>query len=168
MCRSRSHPVGRTGILTRMDQTGAGRSQGTSTLIGAAWAVVIVCIGGLLLQVFVMVNSSIADTCQVNGVYAVGGPQGTAGWSWLPPGQTCTYEVTVGDWPTAQVVTQGSWYLVSTILLLIVCVALLVHLRRVRRAIDPAGWYPDQDGAGSTRYWDGHAWADADATQPRA
>lgn len=34
----------------------------------------------------------------------------------------------------------------------------------VSPTLPPAGWYPDPDGSGARRYWDGARWAAADAT----
>ena len=128
----------------------------------AAWTLVAVCVLGLLLNYFTAVNTA-EDSCGAGPESS--GHYGAVGWSWLPPGQTCTYDVAVPvDAETTEkstiLITGGTWYLVSTVLLLIVCVALLVSTRRLRHTIAPAGWYTDPDNNTQSRYWTGAAWTE--------
>lgn len=144
-----------------MASTGTiGRDARPGLLVKAAWTLLGVCALGLVLNFFTLVNTA-EDSCGAGTESH--GPWGTVGWSWLPPGQTCTYDIATPDWAgsaseTTQLVTGGTWYLVSTIALMIVCGGLLIGLRRLRPAAAPAGWYADPDNQAGFRYWDGRAW----------
>ncbi len=98
-------------------------------LVRVSWGVVALCLLGLLANAFVWLNAA-EDSCTA-GDGSTGGSFGTVGWSWLPPGQTCTYELHgAGQSAATTVTTGGSWYLVTTVLLVLVCVALLLSSRR--------------------------------------
>lgn len=140
-----------------MGSTGNSTRDGLIRLLMAvAWWLIAACSLVLLLNAFVLVNTA-EDSCGA-GVDSYG-HYGTAGWSWLPPGETCAYEVAVPSaLETTTLVTGGTWYLVSTVLLMGVCAALLVSMGRLRGSVAPPGWYADPDDTTRLRFWDGRAW----------
>lgn len=122
-----------TGVLTRMSSHGEAptkqRSSVTALVVAASVAVTV---SGLLLlrEFFTWVNTA-EDSCNLQP--DLGGMDGEPGWSWLPPGSTCTYQVQSPRSDGTLTLTVGSSVFAWTTLLLLVTVgALVVALRGSR------------------------------------
>lgn len=157
MCRSRSILAQRPGKIASVTEI-VGRRRSERLVSRAAWLIVGLGVTGLLMNIVFYVNAA-EDACLLDGdVYPV---QGEQGWSWLPPGETCTYSVATGTTPaTMPLTTEGSWYAVWTVVLLVTVVALLLVLRRAIPRPTAAAWYEDPLKDGRLRYWDGHEWTE--------
>ena len=148
--------------MAGVDRSGAKPRRATASGVvrTTAWVVVAVCATALLLNIWEYIKP-MDGRCGVDVSDVTDESFGDPGWSWFPPGQTCTYPVSLSSatTETTPLTTRGSWYLVSTLLLGGLCVALLLVGRRDPRGAS-AGWYTDPEGSGRQRYWDGQAWQD--------
>lgn len=104
-------------------------SRGKRAAFVTAWVVVTGCWVLFAWQIFDWVNVA-EDACGVTGR---GGHDGAPGWTWLPPGPTCTYQVKSPQSDSLITMTVGdSTFVWTTALLLLVSVALLFAVNRRR------------------------------------
>ncbi|MEI8058267.1 MAG: hypothetical protein WCI29_12765 [Actinomycetes bacterium] len=107
------------------------RRSGVSRLLVAAGVVASVSVLLLLSEFWTWVNSA-EDSCNLQP--DLGGMDGQPGWSWWPPGPTCTYQVQSPRSDATLTLTVGSSVFVwTTVLLLMTVAALTFALRRARR-----------------------------------
>jgi hypothetical protein len=114
-------------------ETSTKQRSSLSALVVAAG--VAVTVSGLLLlwEFFTWVNTA-EDSCNLQR--DLGGMDGEPGWSWLPPGPTCTYQVQSPRSDGTLTLTVGSSVFVwTTLLLLITAGALALALRGSRRRV---------------------------------
>lgn len=103
---------------------------------GLLWTLWSLCLLVLLGQAWGVVNAA-EDACTIDDMW---GRWGDRSWSWLPPGEACTYRVVGTDGSVAGTVTiSPGWGWTGMVVLLLMCLYLLIAWTPRTRVLVVAG-----------------------------